>query len=68
MPAARGLHNRIEPANTDASDLARRIHDGHEAIRVLRIVVLSDVMLTTFSRELDDRYGETRIVAELYGV
>jgi len=66
--ACRGLHNKIEPANTDASDLARRIHDGHESIRVLRIVVLSDGMLTKFSRELDDRYGETRIVAELYGV
>ncbi len=66
--ACKGLHNKIEPANTDASDLARRIYEGHETIRVLRIVVLSDGMLTKFSRELDDRYGDTRIVAELYGV
>ncbi len=66
--ACQGLHNKIEPANTDASDLARRIYEGHKAIRVLRIVVLSDGMLTKFSRELDDRYGDTRIVAELYGI
>jgi hypothetical protein len=66
--SCKGLHTKIEPANTDASDLARRIHDGHQAIRVLRIVVLSDGILASLSRELADRYGETRVIAELYGV
>lgn len=66
--SCKGLHTKIEPANTDASDLVRRIHDGHSGIRVLRIVVLSDGMLDKLSRELDDRYGETRVVVELYGI
>lgn len=66
--SCKGLHTKIEPANTDASDLARRIYDGHTGIRVLRIVVLSDGVLAKLSRELDDRYGETRLVAELYGI
>src|SRR5581483_8229553 len=32
----KGLHRQIEPANTDASDLARRIFDAGERIGVLR--------------------------------
>lgn len=66
--SCKGLHTKIEPANTDASDLARRIYDGHLGIRVLRIVVISDGLLANFSRELGDRLGETRVVAELYGI
>lgn len=66
--SCKGLHTKIEPANTDASDLARRIFDCHAGVRVLRIVVLSDGILAKLSRELDDRYGETRVVAELYGI
>ncbi len=66
--SCKGHHAKIEPANTDASDLARRIFEKHRNIRVLRIVVLSDGLLAKFSRELADRYGETRVVAELYGV
>lgn len=66
--SCKGLHTKIEPANTDASDLARRIFDSHAGVRVLRIVVLSDGIVAKLSRELDDRYGETRVVAELYGI
>lgn len=62
------LHTKIEPANTDASDLARRIFETYSSIRVLRIVVLSDGQLVNLSRELDQRYGDTRVVAELYGI
>lgn len=66
--SCKGLHTKIEPANTDASDLARRIFERHRDIRILRIVVISDGLLVKFSRELPDRYGETRVVAELYGI
>ncbi len=66
--SCKGLHSRIEPANTDASDLARRIYERNAELRVLRVVVISDGLLTTFARELPDTYGETRVVAELYGI
>lgn len=66
--SCKGLHTKIEPANTDASDLARRIFECHAGIKVLRVVVLSDGLLGTLSRELSDRYGDTRVVAELYGI
>jgi hypothetical protein len=62
----KGLHTRIEPANTDASDLARKIYESQADIRVLRIVVLSDGILGTLSREL--AMGSKRLVAELYGI
>jgi hypothetical protein len=54
--------------NTDASELARRIFESKDDIRVLRIVVLSDGVLANFSKELDERYDGTRVVAELYGI
>ncbi len=66
--SCKGLHTKIEPANTDASDLARRIFEANADIRVLRVVVLSDGILADFTKELDDRYGDTRVVAELYGI
>jgi AIPR protein len=66
--SCRGLHTKIEPANTDASDLAHRIFERHAEIKVLRVVVLSDGMLGSLSRELPYPYGETRVVAELYGI
>lgn len=64
--SCKGLHARIEPANTDASDLARKIYESQADIRVLRIVVLSDGVLGTLSRELP--MGGKRVVAELYGI
>jgi hypothetical protein len=62
----KGLHTKIEPANTDASDLARKIYESQADIRVLRIVVLSDGILGSLSREL--AMGSKRLVAELYGI
>src|SRR6476659_7473983 len=37
-----GLHEKIEPSNSEASDLARRIYEMHDAIDVLQVVLLSD--------------------------
>lgn len=67
--SCKGLHTKMEPANTEATDLARRIHECNDRIKVLRVVVLSDGMLGARSREITDRYrGTTRIVVELYGI
>jgi hypothetical protein len=38
-----GLHAKIEPANTDASDLARRIFEIQAQIEVVRVVLISDL-------------------------
>jgi hypothetical protein len=40
--SCKGLHSKIEPSNTDASELARHIYEAREEIGVLRIVLLSD--------------------------
>lgn len=41
-----GLADRIEPSNTEASDLARRVHAVAPELRRLRIVVLTDAAAT----------------------
>src|SRR5262249_19578672 len=40
----KGLHTQIEPANTDASDLARRLLELKDHIHLVRIVVLTDCL------------------------
>jgi hypothetical protein len=40
----KGLHAQIEPANTDASDLARRLMELKDRIHLVRIVVLTDCL------------------------
>lgn len=39
---AEGLASRLEPSNTDASDLARRIEERASALAAVRIVLLTD--------------------------
>ncbi len=66
--SCKGLHTKIEPTNTDRVILRGASTTGIGGIRVLRILVISDGLLTNFSRELGDRLGERRVVAELYGI
>ena len=40
--SCRGLHEKIKPSNTDASDLARRIYETHDRISLLRVLLISD--------------------------
>lgn len=40
--SCKGLHETIEPSNTEASDLARRIFKERDQISVLRVVLISD--------------------------
>ncbi len=40
----KGLHDQIEPANTDASDLARRLLELKDRIHQVRIVLITDCL------------------------
>jgi hypothetical protein len=67
--SAQGLHEKIEPANTDASDLARRLFDLSASGRIshLKVVVLSDGRVDGRNVELSDKDG-TRVDVELFGM
>lgn len=67
--SAQGLHEKIEPANTDASDLARRLFDLSATARIshLKVVVLTDGRIEGRKVELMDRAG-TGVEVELFGV
>src|SRR5262245_15775510 len=64
-----GLHAKIDPSNTEASDLARRISEIHESIEVLRVVLLSDGMLGLRPPlDMKDTKDGTRVLVDLYGI
>ncbi|WP_119462720.1 AIPR family protein [Rhodospirillaceae bacterium SYSU D60014] len=52
-----GLADRLEPSNTDASDLARSIQLEAPRIMIIRIVVLSDGVLATAPLTASDWNG-----------
>jgi hypothetical protein len=62
------LHQRIEPANTEALDLARRIYDLKDKIDVLRVVLLSDANAPLDTADVRDAQNGTRILVDLYGI
>ena len=63
----RGLHEHIEPSNTDASDIARKIFEADKDIEVLRMIVLSDAI--TGMDQIDLRTGAgVRVIVDLYGI
>jgi hypothetical protein len=61
-------HSRIDPANTDAGDLAHRIYELQDRIEVLRVVVLSDGMTGLKSLDLKNAKDGTRVLVDLYGI
>jgi AIPR protein len=63
-----GLHEKIEPSNTEASDLARRIFEIHDHIDVLRVVLLSDGMTGLKSIDVKAAKDGTRILVDMYGI
>lgn len=63
-----GLHSKIEPANTDASDLARKIYEIHDQIEVLRVVLITDGMTGLKSLDAGHTKDGTRILVDLYGI
>ena len=64
----KGLHETIEPSNTDASDLARRIFEAREQITVLRVLLISDALTGLKSIDLKDAIDGTRVVVDMYGI
>ncbi|WP_316197045.1 AIPR family protein [Bradyrhizobium sp. SZCCHNS3053] len=66
--SCRGLHTKIEPAATDASELAQHIYEARERISVLRVVLLSDGLTGLKSIDLKKAYDGTRIIVDLFGI
>jgi hypothetical protein len=65
--SARGLHEKIEPSLTDASELARKIYEFRDRISFIRALILSDGLVG--SRSLEDRVVDgTTISYEIYGI
>jgi AIPR protein len=63
-----GLYAKIEPSNTDASDLARRIFEIQTQIEVVRVVLISDGMTGLKSIDMKDAKEGTRILVDMYGI
>jgi AIPR protein/Abortive infection phage resistance protein N-terminal domain len=63
-----GLHEKIEPSNTEASDLARRIYEMHDGIDVLHVVLLSDCMTGLDSLDIRETKAGTRVFVDKYGI
>ena len=63
-----GLHEKIEPSNSEASDLARRIYEMHDGIDVLHVVLLSDCSTGLDSLDLRETKGGTRVLVDKYGI
>lgn len=66
--SCKGLHGKIEPSNTEASDLARRIYESHDRISVVRLVLLSDGLAGMKSVDLKEAFDGTRLIVDLFGI
>lgn len=66
--SCRGLHDSMEPSNTDASDLARRIHEEQGKINVLRLLLISDGLAGYASIDHKPAADGTRIIIDLFGI
>lgn len=66
--SCKGLHDRIEPSNTDASDLARRIFESSDRVGLLRLLVISDTLTGMRSVDMKEAFDNTRVVVDLYGI
>jgi AIPR protein len=63
-----GLHEKIEPSNSEASDLARRIFEMHDGIDVLHVVLLSDCIAGLDSLDIRETKDGTRVLVDKYGI
>ena len=63
-----GLHEHIDPAKTEASDLAHRIFEVRKKIEVLRVVLISDGLLGYKSIDLKKAFDGTRVVVDMFGI
>lgn len=63
----RGLHEKIEPANTDASDLSKRLFGLSDRISHLKVIVLTDGRVGTKTVRLEEQEG-TQVEVEVLGI
>jgi hypothetical protein len=63
-----GLHSHIDPAKSEASELAQHIHSVHEKINVLRLVLISDGLLGAPSIDLKAAFNGTRVIVDMFGI
>ena len=66
--SCKGLHEEIEPSNTEASDLARRIYLARDQIDVLRVVLISDGLTGLNSIDQKSASDGTRVLVDLFGI
>ncbi len=64
------IHQAIKPANTDASDLARRIFDlrSRGRIGVLRLVIISDGIVPIAPLDLRRTSDNTRVIVNTFDI
>jgi hypothetical protein len=62
------LHEKIDPANTDAADLARRIYELRGQIGVLRLVLLTDGLVPDSPIDVRRPSDGTRVVVDMFGI
>jgi len=63
-----GLHQKIDPANTDAGDLAQRIFELRGQIGVLRLVLISDGLIAVAPLDMRRASDGTRVVIDMFGI
>ena len=66
--SCKGLHTKIDPSNSDTSDIARRIYEVRDRIAVVRILLLSDGYMGLKSVDLRQSADGTRVLVDLYGI
>lgn len=65
--AVDGLADKLEPSNTDASDLARRIEQEADTITAIRITLLTDALLPS-SLPQDAEWGGRLVEHDAYDI
>ena len=65
--AMEGLADRLEPSNTDASDLARRIERDATKISRIRVIILSDAVMAG-SMPVDTEWNGRSVEYEAYDI
>lgn len=66
--SCKGLHESMDPSNTDASDLARRIFEAREKLGVFRLLLITDGLAGFKSIDHKGTANGTRIVVDLFGI
>ena len=67
-PSRKGLHTKIDPSNSDTSDLAKRIYEAQDRLAVVRVLLLSDGCMGLKSVDLRQSADDTRVLVDLYGI